>query len=506
MGVFIELTTDPFIERFSAVAGSNATTKGAGLTRVRRPLRGLEIKEDTYAYLQLIRADGEKILLLDSSSATGYSHEYSNFILQSVQDQRMERQQVIETFGETYLYLFGEAPRFLQVTAVLINSHDFNWKDEFLENYQRYLRGTKALEYGARTYLFYDQNIVEGYMLNTSVSISSDMPLIAQMNFQFFVTNAQTVAILGDPNFPIRSSVPLPEGITLVESWGGEHLQLALNQSMEGVDYWVSQPGFQGWSRERPIREKTYAVDESTGIAISDEYTGPMQPTVDDIYERQRLQYIKDYAEWEQKISDYIKAYGLDGNTIEEPSFWEKLGLAPHFTDSGVSFGSFSGDSALGGFVGNDAMNTITLSEIGDTLQGLPGPFGDAGTAIVDKANEAAGAAESAADWGASKVNGAASSAENSASSAYASAREWAEGAAADAQREAAKAGGYTGAGEYLSYAAKQVDTTSNTTSNSSGASQEVKGDPVAFSFLSAKGTLQNENLSPNAAVSKEVG
>jgi len=131
-------------------------------------LRGIEIKDDTYAYITLRGVDNTVIDLLDSSSATGRSTEYSNFILQSVVDRRVDRHQILETFGDSYLFMFGEAPRMLECNAILINSHDFNWKAEFMANYEQYLAGTKSLEKGCRTYLFYDDNIVEGYVLNAT--------------------------------------------------------------------------------------------------------------------------------------------------------------------------------------------------------------------------------------------------------------------------------------------------------------------------------------------------
>ena len=78
-------------------------------------------------------------------------------MLQNVQEAHMEKHQIVETFGESYIFFFGEAPRFIDVSAVIINSHDFNWEAEWWDNYNRFLRGTKSVEQGARTYLFYDE-------------------------------------------------------------------------------------------------------------------------------------------------------------------------------------------------------------------------------------------------------------------------------------------------------------------------------------------------------------
>lgn len=180
---------------------------------MRRPLRGLEIKDDTYAILKVVTSDGQEIKLINSSSEDGKSTEYSNFILQSVQEARMEKHQIVETFGESYIYFFGEAPRFLDVSAVLVDSLDFNWAAEFWENYDRYFRGTRLVEMGARTYMFYEDNIVEGYMLNATAVKTSETPLMVQLSFRLYLTNYSNISIIGDPNFPIRGSLIIPDEV-----------------------------------------------------------------------------------------------------------------------------------------------------------------------------------------------------------------------------------------------------------------------------------------------------
>lgn len=222
MPVFIELTTDPFEANYKRLKDRNDPSLSrpgrAGLTNVRRPLRGMEVKEDTYASIKVIRADGSEVPFVDSSSATGESRAYSNFILQSVQEARMEKHQIIETFGEPFIYFFGEAPRFLDVTAVLINSLDFNWEAEWWENWERTLRGSKSVEQAARTYLFYDDNVVEGYMLMAQAVKVSTEPFQVSLSFRMFISRARNVSFVGDPNFPVHASVELPPDVSLTDA------------------------------------------------------------------------------------------------------------------------------------------------------------------------------------------------------------------------------------------------------------------------------------------------
>jgi hypothetical protein len=212
LAVFITLETDAF-QTNQASVGAKARAGGrAGTSSARRPLRGLEVKDDTYAIIRVIRADGTEIPLVDSGTFQGTGTDYSNFMLQSVQEARMEKHQIVETFGEPYIFFFGEAPRFLDVQAVLINSNDFNWEAEWWENYNRYFRGTKLVEIGARCYLFYDDNVVEGYMLQAQAAKISGEPLQVQLQFRLFVTGYQNISLVGDPNFPLRTDVKMQLG------------------------------------------------------------------------------------------------------------------------------------------------------------------------------------------------------------------------------------------------------------------------------------------------------
>lgn len=238
--VFVELTTDPFEANYARLKSRNDPTLSrsgrAGLSNVRRPLRGMEVKEDTYGCLKVIRSDGSEVPFMDSSSPTGQSTSYSNFILQSVTESRMEKHQIIETFGDAYIYFFGESPRFLEVQAVLINSNDFNWEAEWWENWNNTLRGTKSVENGARTYLFYDDNVVEGYMLLAQAGKVSSEPFMVQLTWRMFVSSYRNVSFIGDPNFPVPESIYLPPDISLTSGDAFSKLNPLYPDGISGSD------------------------------------------------------------------------------------------------------------------------------------------------------------------------------------------------------------------------------------------------------------------------------
>jgi hypothetical protein len=207
VAVFFELTTDVFKDRFDHIGQSSPTVARAGAPSVRRPLRGMEVKEDTFAVLKVIDMLGREIKLYDSGSTTGRSATYTNFILQQVNEARQEKAQVVETFGDPYIFFYGDAPRYLDCSAILLNSQDFNWQAEFWANYDQYLRGSKCAEIGARVYLFYDDKIVEGYMMQAAAVNESMNPMAVRLDFRMFLTNYRNISMVGDPRFPIRLGV-----------------------------------------------------------------------------------------------------------------------------------------------------------------------------------------------------------------------------------------------------------------------------------------------------------
>ena len=201
----ILIEQDPFVEAFEGLLETPRTEQ----FNVRRPLFGISIKEATYAYITVVTSKGEKVALVDSSAPPdddqeGRSGETHNFILQSVQINKQERFQIQETFGDFYTFFFGEKPVSANISGLLVNTKDFNWKNEFMRNYDRYLRGTKCVETRSRVYIGFDDIVLEGYILNTSNVYTAQNPYLVPFSFSFLVTNYLDLSE-GDTNY-VRSA------------------------------------------------------------------------------------------------------------------------------------------------------------------------------------------------------------------------------------------------------------------------------------------------------------
>ena len=206
-------------DRFSAAEKTQAAslkskqstdTSGRGISTatIRRPTNGFVLKKETFATLSVIAGkDGSAMPVVDAGSRLTQDSDsdlrtttstYSNFLLQQVQEERVEKQQILETFGEPYIFLFGERARMVSFQGVLINTFDFNWESEWWYNYENYLRGTRCVQNDARVFITYDNTLVGGYILSTSSTKVSDQRNWVQFNFTMFVTSYTQITPPGD--------------------------------------------------------------------------------------------------------------------------------------------------------------------------------------------------------------------------------------------------------------------------------------------------------------------
>lgn len=217
MATFYQLTPDAFNSGFqgakrdsrqSEADSSVNHTPDQRFAGVRRPVRGIQIKDDTYATLQVRTADGRNQPLIDAggditgSDKFSKTNVYSNFLIQSIQQQRVEKKQIVETFGEPYVFFFGQHPVMLQISGVLLNTEDFNWRAEFMQNYDLYLRGTACVQNKTRVYLSWDTIVTEGYILDCSTQEVAPERQWLNFSFSMFLTNYADISPIGLSEFP----------------------------------------------------------------------------------------------------------------------------------------------------------------------------------------------------------------------------------------------------------------------------------------------------------------
>ena len=169
-----------------------------------RPLSGIVVKPNTHATVQVRTAEGNVIKVFNRlgretddnvtfskppDGSTPNDDVWTDWLLQSVHEERAEKTQIVETFGETYLYAFGQRPRVLAITGILFNTQDYNWRSIFWKNWDEYFRATQLIRRNARMYIMFDDILVEGYPMNAAADQTSADQHVMSFSFSFFVTN-----------------------------------------------------------------------------------------------------------------------------------------------------------------------------------------------------------------------------------------------------------------------------------------------------------------------------
>lgn len=185
---------------------------------IRRPLLGTAEKSNAPASLYLnipyyisdtttVNDLAPKIgdnTLYDSLKGPGVNSNVSfNFLLQNIQQIYVENVQLVQTFGKTYFFFFGAKPTSVMASGILLNTPDFNWRNDFLANYLDFLRGTKASLAGRQVTLAYDDLFLTGYILSFTMSESADSRDLANFTFEMVLTN-----IMIAPSITIKGKTP----------------------------------------------------------------------------------------------------------------------------------------------------------------------------------------------------------------------------------------------------------------------------------------------------------
>lgn len=171
---------------------------------VRRPLNGLRPNKNYYA--TIMSPNGMlNSSYLDSKKLTNFNN---NFLIQSMTFSRDEKMQVIETFGENYVYFFGNRSPVANFRGMLLNSQTFEWFAEFDTNYVNSFRGTRSAARNKEISITVDGVIYYGHIHNVSYDLNSEQPSSIGVSFSMHVARVQH---LTNPTSLKNKSRPLAE-------------------------------------------------------------------------------------------------------------------------------------------------------------------------------------------------------------------------------------------------------------------------------------------------------
>jgi hypothetical protein len=181
------------------------------------------LKEETCVTLEVKTRDGKNILLVDAGGSVekgdvSYTPRLGNFLIQSISEQSVEKSQIIETFGPAFVFFFGQRPRMLNISGLLFNSADFNWRQEWWANYETYLRGTQCVATNTKIHISYEDFIVVGYIMSSSSEQVADPNEYIPFSFQMIVSEIINTGVIGSSNFPYYTPVNIEPDVVVVQN------------------------------------------------------------------------------------------------------------------------------------------------------------------------------------------------------------------------------------------------------------------------------------------------
>jgi hypothetical protein len=118
------------------------------------------------------------------------------FLLQQVTESDEEKIGPTYTFGQVKLFCGGRNPKMYSYGGHLVdNSIEGSAKAQWMDAYDRHLRGSKCARNNAFVELYYRDQIRRGYLLHTNLTESSQQPNRAQFAFSMHVIAEGSTAV-----------------------------------------------------------------------------------------------------------------------------------------------------------------------------------------------------------------------------------------------------------------------------------------------------------------------
>jgi hypothetical protein len=119
-----------------------------------------------------------------------------HFLLQQVTESDEEKIGPTYTFGQVKLFCGGRNPKMYSYGGHLVdNSLEGSAKAQWMDVYDRFLRGSKCVRNNAFAELYYRDQIRRGYLLHTNLTESSQQPNRAQFAFSMHVIAEASTAV-----------------------------------------------------------------------------------------------------------------------------------------------------------------------------------------------------------------------------------------------------------------------------------------------------------------------
>lgn len=145
------------------------------------------------------------IPLIKLNTDKDYYGVFNNFSVTGLTESHDQITKVHMNFSARWnVFFFGNTPNIYQVRGVFLDTAEYPYYQEFLVAYEKYLSGRKCVENAMQTKLMVSGQIIDGFLLNVSVTHNATTPTLKEFVFTMLVKGVSWIRIntthVGDPN------------------------------------------------------------------------------------------------------------------------------------------------------------------------------------------------------------------------------------------------------------------------------------------------------------------
>ena len=180
---------DDMYRRSSATSRKQSDGSYRTSMSLARSLQSKKDKESTIRVVANTKRFSATGSISGSTTLTNIIPPYTKFFLESVSEDRAEKAQIVETFGSFIAFFFGSRPEVYNFGGRLLNAKNHDWKNDFQELYEYFLRGTKCVDNNASVIIQYDDVLAQGFLMNCHLEYQAIAENQCPFSFSMLLTS-----------------------------------------------------------------------------------------------------------------------------------------------------------------------------------------------------------------------------------------------------------------------------------------------------------------------------
>ena len=118
------------------------------------------------------------------------------FFLTSVNYEMKEKVQMMSMLDSSdIIYFFGDSPIIVSFTGICLDTYNYEWLKAMVDLYKNKMRGTLSVSKATKVKVSYDEEVVEGVVINMNVTKTASSLNNAELRFTMIITDTMSTAL-----------------------------------------------------------------------------------------------------------------------------------------------------------------------------------------------------------------------------------------------------------------------------------------------------------------------